>query len=103
MIPRKLPYQQFLKSFEFASRPAVNLLVEREVYETSRGRNGKFRKLPIKEVLLTKRQKPPFAGSWHLPGSFILKGESLMDCAKWVAKEELGVKVENIINNLITL
>lgn len=94
MKPKKLPYKLFLKSFQFAPRPAVNLLVEREVYETSRGRNGKFCKLPIKEVLLTKRKKPPFAGSWHLPGSFILKGEALIDCAKRVAREELGIKIE---------
>ena len=96
MTPKKLPYKVFLKSFQYVPRPAVNLLVEREVCETSRRQNGKFRKLPIKEVLLTRRKKPPFAGSWHLPGSFVLKGESLMDCVKRVAKEELGIKVENV-------
>lgn len=95
MKPRKLPYKKFLESFKYAPRLAVNLLVEREVYETSRGanENGKFRKLPIKEFLLTKRKKPPFAGHWHLPGSFVLKGESLMDCVERVAREELGARV----------
>lgn len=78
--PQKLPYELFLKSFESAPRPAVNLLVIRD--------DG--------AILLTKRKKPPFAGSWHLPGSFILKGESLADCVNRVAKEELGVKVKNI-------
>lgn len=80
MKPRKLPYKKFLESFRYAPRPAVNLLVVRE----------------DDAILLTKRKKPPFAGYWHLPGSFILKGESLMDCVNRVAKEELGVKVENI-------
>ena len=79
MIPKKLPYHKFLESFKYAPRAAVNLLVVRD--------DG--------EILLTKRKKPPFAGSWHLPGSFVLKGETLMDCAKRVAKEELGIKVEN--------
>lgn len=87
MTPQKLPYEQFLKTFELAPRVAVNLLIEGEVYETSRGG---------KEILLTKRQKPPFAGSWHLPGSFVLKGEALIDCVRRVAKEELGVKVESV-------
>ncbi len=80
MTPKKLSYKLFLKSFQFAPRPAVNLLVTRS----------------DAAILLTKRQKPPFAGSWHLPGSFVLKGETLLDCVNRVAKEELGVKVENI-------
>lgn len=78
MKPRKLPYNKFLESFKYAPRPAVNLLVVRE--------DG--------AILLTKRKKPPFAGSWHLPGSFVLKGEALMDCVKRVAKKELGIKIE---------
>ena len=85
-FPQKLPYEQFLKTFELAPRVAVNLLIEGEVCETSRGK---------KEILLTRRKKPPFAGSWHLPGSFVLKGESLMDCVQRVANEELGLKVKN--------
>jgi ADP-ribose pyrophosphatase YjhB (NUDIX family) len=92
MKPKKLPYKKFLESFKYAPRPAVNLLIERE--------NGKFRKLPIKEVLLTKRKKQPFAGNWHLPGSFVLKGEALMDCAKRVAKEELGTEIETKVEKV---
>lgn len=76
--PKKLPYELFLKSFAYAPRPAVNLLVTRE--------DG--------AILLTKRKKPPFAGSWHLPGSFIMKGEALLDCAQRVAEEELGIEIE---------
>ena len=84
MKSKKLQYQKFLESFKYAPRPAVNLLIV------------KFAKLNTKAVLLTKRQKPPFAGHWHLPGSFILKGEAIMDCVKRVADEELGIKVEYI-------
>jgi len=88
MKPKKLPYKKFLESFKFAPRLAVNLLIEREVSDTSQRRRL--------QVLLTRRKKPPFAGSWHLPGSFVLKGEALMDCVNRVAKEELGIKVEYI-------
>lgn len=79
-VPRKLPYQLFLKSFEYSPRPAVNLLVVRI--------DG--------AILLTKRKKPPLAGSWHMPGSFLLKGEPLADCVHRVAKEELGVNVIDV-------
>lgn len=86
MTPKKLPFDQFLKTFEFVPRIAVNLLIEQsmEVSQTS------------KEVLLTRRKRPPFAGSWHMPGSFLLKGEPLMDCVHRVAKEETGVDVTDI-------
>lgn len=76
----KLPFDQFLKMFEFVPRIAVNLLIVRK--------DG--------AILLTKRKKPPFAGSWHLPGSFLLKSEPLMDCVHRVAKEELGCDVTKI-------
>ena len=84
MKSKKLQYQKFLESFKYAPRLVVNLLIV------------KFAKLNTRAVLLTKRKKPPFAGSWHLPGSFVLKGEALMDCVNRVAKEELGIKVEYI-------
>lgn len=87
MTPKKLPYQKFLESFKFAPRPAVNLLIEQNV---------KFAKLNSRVVLLTKRKKPPFAGYWHLPGSWVMKHEPLADCIKRVAREELGAEVENI-------
>ena len=43
-------------------------------------------------VLLTKRAEPPFAGSWSLPGGFVLENESLEDAALRVLKEKTGVK-----------
>src|SRR3989338_1685543 len=96
MKPKKLPYKLFLKSFEFAPRPAVNLLIEQmEVSQTS-SRSVKFAKLNTRAVLLTKRRQPPFAGYWHLPGSFVLNGEALLDCVNRVAKEELGIKAKGV-------
>lgn len=43
-------------------------------------------------VLLTKRAEPPFAGSWSLPGGFVLENESLEDAALRVLKEKTGVR-----------
>jgi 8-oxo-dGTP diphosphatase len=43
-------------------------------------------------VLLTKRAGPPFAGSWSLPGGFVLENESLEDAALRVLKEKTGVR-----------
>lgn len=80
VAPRKLPFDQFLKTFELVPRIAVNLLVTRN--------DG--------AILLTRRKKPPFAGSWHMPGSFLLKSEPLMDCVHRVARQELGVDVTDI-------
>lgn len=75
---QKLPFKTFLKTFKFVPRVAVNLLVKNS----------------SKQILLTKRAKPPFAGYWHIPGSFLLKGEKLADCIERVAREELGIKLE---------
>lgn len=78
--PKKLPFDQFLKTFEFVPRVAVNLLAVRS--------DG--------AILLTRRKKPPFAGAWHMPGSFLLKGEPLMECVHRVAKEELGIDITDV-------
>ncbi|MBI2310132.1 NUDIX hydrolase [Candidatus Collierbacteria bacterium] len=96
MNPKKLPFQTFLRSFKYAPRVAVNLLIEQDIEVSQTSANVKFAKLNSKAVLLTKRKRLPFAGYWHLPGSFVLKGEALMNCVKRVAKEELGIKVENV-------
>jgi len=43
-------------------------------------------------VMLAKRAEPPFAGSWALPGGFILAGESLDAAALRVLKQKTGVE-----------
>lgn len=78
-MPQKLPYDQFLKSFELAPRIAIDLWIKNE--------NG--------GVLYTKRDVQPYKGFWHLPGSFILVGESVVECVKRLADEELGLKIDN--------
>lgn len=77
-MPNKLPYDQFLKSFELAPRIAIDLWIKNE--------NG--------GVLCTKRDVEPYKGLWHLPGSFILVGESVFECVKRLADEELGLKID---------
>ena len=55
--PERLPEKEFLETFKNVPRLAVNLLITDQ--------NGR--------VLLTRRNIPPFLGSWHFPGSFLLK------------------------------
>ena len=68
----------FEKSFEYAPRVALNILVK-----NSKG-----------EILLTKRAIEPERGSWHYPGGFILKGETLNKCFERISSKELGVKLD---------
>lgn len=75
MACKKLSYKTFLKTFKFAPRVAVSLLIEDS----------------NKNILLTKRSKYPFKNYWHLPGSFIIKGELIKACILRILKEELGI------------
>ncbi len=74
---KKLPEKTFLKSFELVPRVAVNLLI---VDSGNR-------------LLLTKRTMPPGVGTWHYPGSFLLKNETILDCIERVASDELGLRI----------
>lgn len=73
----KLSKEDFLKSFEFAPRLAIELLIEN----------------PKGELLLIKREHEPFIGDWHVPGGFLLKDEPINDCIRRLAKEELGLEI----------
>lgn len=77
-MPKKLPHKLFIETFKYAPRAAINLLIEN----------------PKGEILLVKRRTEPFAGFWHLPGSFIMKGEALVECIKRVGKDELGIEID---------
>lgn len=77
MKPQKLPYDKFLESFKLAPRIAVDLWIKNE-------EGG---------VLYTKRDVEPYEGLWHFPGSFLLLGETVDECAKRLASEELGLQI----------
>lgn len=74
----KLPQDVFIQTFEHVPRIALNLLIT--------NKNN--------QVLLTKRAKPPLEHMWHIPGSFLLKGETLQQCLHRVALDELGIILE---------
>jgi 8-oxo-dGTP diphosphatase len=44
-------------------------------------------------VLLIRRKKEPFAGSWAMPGGFVDENERLADAARRELEEETGVSV----------
>ena len=73
-IPHKLSLQDFLLSLTLAPRVVIELLVE--------NKHG--------EILLLRRDIPPFIDTWHLPGGFLLKDELIRDCVNRLLKEELG-------------
>lgn len=77
MKPKPLPLKTFNKIFNYVPRIAVDLFIERG-----------------NEVLLAKRTAVPKIDFWHLPGSFIWRGERIEQTAKRCAKTELGVKIK---------
>lgn len=46
----------------------------------------------VVEILLIRRDRPPFRGQWALPGGFIQMDEMLLESAKRELAEETGVK-----------
>lgn len=76
--PHKLPLKDFLRTFQYAPRLAINLFV-------TDSQN---------KILLTKRNISPCIGVWHLPGGFLLKNEPIIDAQSRIALAEFGLKLE---------
>ena len=81
MKTKKLSFREFINSFKLIPRLAVDLIVE--------NKKG--------EILLSKREMEPYLGYWHIPGSFLLKNESLINCVKRVARVELGLNIQKAV------
>jgi ADP-ribose pyrophosphatase YjhB (NUDIX family) len=45
-------------------------------------------------VLMVRRRISPYEGAWALPGLRILKGETIEDCLRRIAEDEVGIKIE---------
>ncbi len=46
------------------------------------------------KICLVKRKNKPYKGTWHLPGGFVRKGETLIEAVKRKAREETGLEVK---------
>lgn len=75
---QRLPEKEFLETFKNAPRVAINIIVKNEAGE----------------ILLAKRHIQPFINHWHMPGSFLLKNETIRECQKRIAESELGLEWE---------
>lgn len=76
-MAEKLSLEDFLLSMKLAPRLAIELLLENE----SSG------------LLLLMRDKEPFKGMWHVPGGFLLKGETFDEGIERLAIAELDLRV----------
>lgn len=78
-MSRKHPftYEEFKSIYSKVPRVTVDLIIKNSNQET----------------LLTLRQSDGWENQWHLPGGTIHLGESAVDAAYRVAKEEVGIDI----------
>ena len=79
MPPLLLTPRQFRNSFNRVPRLIIDILVL----------NKK------NQFLLTRRGIEPEAGKWQVPGSFLLKDETLQECIARIGVEELGFSLSS--------
>ena len=56
-----------------------------------------LRLIDLPEILLIRRNDPPFKSSWALPGGFMEMEETLEEAAKRELKEETGITAGELI------
>jgi len=74
MPPLFLTPRQFKSSFNVVPRLMINILVLNK----------------LDQFLLTRRGIEPEIGKWQVPGSFLLKNETIQECVARIGVEELG-------------
>ena len=74
--------------------PKPSVTVDTLVFTVEQGERPNYRRLPgkILQILLVKRQHPPFADCWALPGGFVNIDEDLRTAARRELQEETGIE-----------
>ena len=75
--PKRLNFKLFKETFKHVPRTAVNLVITNNHHH----------------ILLARRTIPPKIDHWHLPGSFLLKYETIHSCLKRIAHKEIGITI----------
>lgn len=85
--------QEFLQAYNPQKYEKPSVTVDILLFTVTEQERGNYRKLPAKELklLMIKRGKHPFKGSWALPGGFVQMDESLEEAASRELKEETSI------------